>query len=238
VTGPASATGETRIRYHERMSAALRASPSGRGLLLTAVAAGSTAVGLAALDAPVASLSYRILRATPLLERYASRIPDTLLGVVVLVTAASWTAYSVLTRKGVHDLRTDFLRVCGFAAPAAFAAKTLLQWAFGRSSASAWVLYGELPRFHWFHLEPRLGSFPSGHMTVFTALAAAVWLYDPRHRRFCIGFLAALGGALVLTTYHFLSDVIAGAYLGAATCLLIRRGIGGAAPAADPEPGR
>ena len=238
MTSAASATRETRIRYHDRMSAAQRTVPSGRGLLLTAMAAGLTTVGIAVLDAPVASLSYRLVRANPLLDRYVSRIPDTLLGVVVLVTAVCWTAYSVLARKGVHDVRTEFLRVCGSVAPVAFAAKTLLQWAFGRSDAVAWVLYRELPRFHWFHWGPRLGSFPSGHMTVFTALAAAVWLHYPRYRPFCVGFLVALGAALVLTTYHFPSDVIAGAYLGAVACLLIRRGIEGAVPAADPEPGR
>jgi membrane-associated phospholipid phosphatase len=210
------------------MHEAPRAIPEKTGPLLTALAAALTVVGLTVLDAPVASLSYRLIRSNAVLERYVSRIPDTLLGIVVLVTVGCWIAYSVLTRKGVHDVRTSFLRVCGSVVPTAFVAKTLLQWVFGRSDAVAWVLYQQPPQFYWFHWGPRLGSFPSGHMTVFTALGTALWLHYPRYKPICLGFLALLGLALIVTVYHFLSDVIAGACLGAAICLAIRRGMGGA----------
>jgi membrane-associated phospholipid phosphatase len=58
------------------------------------------------------------------------------------------------------------------------------------------------------------GSFPSGHMTVFAALGIAVLLYYPKYRKPVIIFLVLLGIALIGTDYHFLSDVIGGAYLG------------------------
>ena len=51
-------------------------------------------------------------------------------------------------------------------------------------------------------------------MTVFTAFGIAVWLYYPHYRRPVIITLLILGAALIATDYHFLSDVIAGAYLG------------------------
>ena len=57
---------------------------------------------------------------------------------------------------------------------------------------------------------------------VFTAFLAAVWLFYPRYRSLSVGFLLILALALVATDYHFLSDVIAGAYLGLVTTTLAR----------------
>lgn len=58
-------------------------------------------------------------------------------------------------------------------------------------------------------------------MTVFVALGIAVLIYYPKYRRPVIGFLIILGISLIGTDYHFLSDVIGGAYLGyTTTCLL------------------
>lgn len=57
-------------------------------------------------------------------------------------------------------------------------------------------------------------------MTVFSAFFAAIWFFYPRYRSISIGLGLVLAVALVATDYHFLSDVIAGAYLGLiATCL-------------------
>jgi membrane-associated phospholipid phosphatase len=53
-------------------------------------------------------------------------------------------------------------------------------------------------------------------MVVFTALAAASWLLFPKYRAASLAAITALGGALVATDYHYLSDVIAGGYLGLA----------------------
>ncbi|MBZ5637634.1 MAG: phosphatase PAP2 family protein [Acidobacteriia bacterium] len=203
----------------------LRAKVGGSGLAITALAAVLVAAGIAWLDAPVASVSYRLISANDTVERYAHRIPDALFWIVVLVTAACWTTYSALTRKGFHDLRTRFLRVCGTGVPASFAAKSLLQWVFGRSDPLAWVLYDQVPQFFWFSWGPRVGSFPSGHMTVFTTLATALWLHYPRYKPVYVGFLALLGLALVVTTYHYFSDVIAGAYLGGVIGMAARRGM-------------
>jgi membrane-associated phospholipid phosphatase len=75
-------------------------------------------------------------------------------------------------------------------------------------------------QFNWFH-GAGIGCFPSGHMTVFTAFGVAIWYSYPRCRRLTALGLVLLGMALIVTDYHFLSDVIAGAYVG----LLLDHGI-------------
>ena len=93
-------------------------------------------------------------------------------------------------------------------------AETILQNTFGRSSTKMWLLYHQPPQFYWFQSHDGYGCFPSGHMTVFTALLMLLGGLYPRLRWLWILALCALALALIATDYHFLSDVIAGAYLG------------------------
>jgi membrane-associated phospholipid phosphatase len=51
-------------------------------------------------------------------------------------------------------------------------------------------------------------------MLVIGALLAAAWRFYPGTRALCLATATLLGIALVATNYHFVSDVIAGAYLG------------------------
>lgn len=98
--------------------------------------------------------------------------------------------------------------------------KQYLKIIFGRPSPEAWINgNSSFPRsgtigFHFFHGGAGYLSFPSGHMATTCALIAVLWIWYPRWR--WIYFLVALivGGALVVTDIHFLSDVIAGAFVG------------------------
>ena len=51
-------------------------------------------------------------------------------------------------------------------------------------------------------------------VVVSVALLAALCRYYPKFRPWCLLLGVLLGVALIATEYHFLSDVIAGAYLG------------------------
>ena len=62
-------------------------------------------------------------------------------------------------------------------------------------------------------------------MAVFTALIIALWRFYPRYRPAYAGFLSVLALALIVTDYHFLSDVIAGAYLGLIVHFCTLRGL-------------
>jgi membrane-associated phospholipid phosphatase len=103
------------------------------------------------------------------------------------------------------------------------AIKSLLKGVFGRTWPTSWLgdnpsliangVYGFFP----FHFDPAHGSFPSGHAADVLAVISILWLSRPRWRLIyaLVGF--AICAALVVLNYHFVSDVIAGAMLGATT---------------------
>jgi membrane-associated phospholipid phosphatase len=60
----------------------------------------------------------------------------------------------------------------------------------------------------------RIEAFPSGHMAVITALAAAAWFVFPRLRYPLIAYVALNGVTRVIFGAHFPLDVLAGIALG------------------------
>lgn len=178
------------------------------------------------IDAPAAVFFHRLIESHPLIREYASNIPDLLLPIVLIVTSVCWIAYFVSLPQGIHNVHTRFLQWCGVSLPLAYAAKSILQYTFGRVDPKIWLFHHQLAGFHWFHEGSRYGSFPSGHMTVFTALAVMLWHSYPRIRVAYLAALIVLGLLLVATNYHFVSDVAAGAYLGLLVCYLTDAGLG------------
>jgi membrane-associated phospholipid phosphatase len=65
-------------------------------------------------------------------------------------------------------------------------------------------------------MDPGFDAFPSGHMLVVAALMSVLVRFYPKARPYCMVVGGLLALALILTAYHFLSDIIAGAYLGIA----------------------
>ena len=61
--------------------------------------------------------------------------------------------------------------------------------------------------FHPFH-------FPSGHIAAVCAIAVILWTYLPNLRALCAASVATISAALLAGDFHFLSDVIAGAFVG------------------------
>jgi membrane-associated phospholipid phosphatase len=165
------------------------------------------------LDREIAVGIMRLLQSSPDLHSITANIPDVLLGFVCISTLIMWLAYHHLARKNGNGQLLRFLQLAATVVPAAYLLKTALQIAFGRTNTRLWLNGGEPLRFDWFH-GVGTGGFPSGHMTVFTALGVAVCLVYPRCRRLTALGLVLLGAALVATNHHFLSDVIAGAYTG------------------------
>ncbi|MGE5285591.1 MAG: phosphatase PAP2 family protein [Actinomycetota bacterium] len=201
----------------------IRLSPGG-----FLVAAALVLFSMRFLDARIALGFDRLLRSMPLLSRGASRIPDLLLPVVLVLSGAMWAMYLRRVRRGSRDEKARFFLLSGTAMPAAFIAKAILKTLFGRMNTRVWLARGgeggDLS-FHWFHGGGDYGSFPSGHMAVFTALAAACWLLFPRYRVASLAAITGLGLALLATDYHYLSDVIAGGYLGLAVLVGTDRGL-------------
>lgn len=148
------------------------------------------------------------------LALFSSDIPDLLFLFVCLITAIAWAAYFYLARKGIYNTHTRFFQLIAITTPLTFFLKSLLKYVFGRINTRYWLGHPGLVEFHWFDGSENFSGFPSGHMAVFTALAVALWKFYPRYRREYVGFLAVLALALIVTDYHFISDIIAGVYVG------------------------
>jgi membrane-associated phospholipid phosphatase len=74
-------------------------------------------------------------------------------------------------------------------------------------------LYGFDP----FRIGYEYNSFPSGHATTVFALAAALSFFFPRWRLPLFSLAAVVGLSRIIVGAHYLSDVMAGAYVGVMT---------------------
>ena len=131
---------------------------------------------------------------------------------------------------------------CCLATLVAIALKDELKYAFGRLWPETWVdnnpswirdgAYGFFP----FHGRTGWSSFPSGHTTVVTAPVTVLWQRLPRWRPILAIPVGLVVVGLFGADYHFIGDMVAGLYLGAACgfgASALLRGAPGAA-----EPGR
>jgi len=154
-----------------------------------------------------------------------SELPDFLFLTVCITTVGSWTGRIYLSRKPVESWNLSFLEYIGYAVPLAFILKQLLKDLFGKTNARFWLLHPDQFGFHWFHGGGDFSAFPSGHMTVFAVLLLGISRYFPKLRPTCSGLLLVLALALIITQYHFFSDIVAGLYLGLIVDSLTRQGL-------------
>lgn len=172
------------------------------------------------LDAWIALGAMELLNSSELLQSSTSDIPDVLFLLVCIGSCLLWINHLILRHRGINNNFTRFSLLAGSAIPLAYFLKWIFKLVFGRTNTRVWLANQVSDDFHWFHSGGDYSGFPSGHMTVFTAFFAAIWLFYPRYRSISIGLALVLAVALIATDYHFLSDVIAGAYLGLiATCI-------------------
>lgn len=133
----------------------------------------------------------------------------------VLLTMIFYVYMRIFRHVSTHLVATA--GSISLAAPIAFFVKTQLQYFFGRISPrydnSEALLFLKHPNLYGFHLLGG-GSFPSGHMCVFTAVFLMISFYYPKLKPLCVLALFILAFLLLFYNYHFLSDVIAGTYLG------------------------
>jgi len=106
--------------------------------------------------------------------------------------------------------------LCSWAAMLATAADTLLKRVLGRGVADPAYIQTHLWGFRFLRgAEPLWASFPSGSATIAAAIASVLWITKPRWRAMSVLAVFLLCAAVVITNYHWLADVIAGAFLGA-----------------------
>jgi membrane-associated phospholipid phosphatase len=195
-------------------------------ILLTFLTALISITAIKFLDARIAAAVMNFIKSVHRLRQATESIPDILPHLVGIGTVFLWGFYFYRSRRTTADNEMRFLRLGATVLPVAYVVKTILKFVFGRTSPRAWLIHYQPIEFHWFKIWS--SSFPSGHMLVFVAFGTAVLFYYPKYRQVVLILLCLLGIALIGTDYHFLSDVIAGAYFGFITtyftkCLFERR---------------
>jgi membrane-associated phospholipid phosphatase len=175
------------------------------------------------VDIPVALFVKEHLYGNRHWSRLTSDLPDLLLLVVLVTTAAAVWLYVLRTRKGIYDEATSFDKLVAWAAPVSYVSKDVLKSVFGRVNTRTWLQDPQLYSFQWFERRQGFEGFPSGHMLVIVTLLAATWRFYPRTRPLCLLLGVVLAIALVVTDYHFVSDVLAGAYVGVAVEAVVFR---------------
>jgi membrane-associated phospholipid phosphatase len=107
-----------------------------------------------------------------------------------------------------------WLSLCA-AVLAATAMKDELKWVFGRPWPDSWVEYG-LYAFKPFIDSEFYGGFPSGHTAYMAApMFMLCWLV-PKYRAVWLAAIGMVMFGLVAAGYHYVSDTIAGAFVGLA----------------------
>lgn len=109
---------------------------------------------------------------------------------------------------------TRFPLALSWATMFAVAAQIILKRIFGRSWPDPTFVRDHLYGFQLLHGRTHWDSFPSGTAMVSMALLSGLWISKPRWR--LPGLLASLllVGGVVIANFHWLSDVIAGIFLG------------------------
>jgi membrane-associated phospholipid phosphatase len=95
----------------------------------------------------------------------------------------------------------------------------LLKPLFGRQPPTDWVIHGTYV-FSWL-FQTDNGTFPSGHAVQMAAVATVFWKAYPRWRWLCAGLPVLLSALFVLGNWHYVSDAIAGLFLGVTAGLMV-----------------
>lgn len=189
------------------------------GLVL---AAAVTLVSYEFLDKPLAFLAHDHLR------HYA-----VFAGLTALTEYFPPIAIAIIFVAGLWRLSG---RVLGYAFEAlllasvslvvARATKDQLKYIAGRTWPETWtnnnpsLIKDGAFGFNFFHGGSGFESFPSGHTLGICAVTVALWFYYPRFLPIYLTLILAVSAGLIGANYHFLSDIIAGGFIGATLATL------------------
>jgi membrane-associated phospholipid phosphatase len=115
--------------------------------------------------------------------------------------------------------------LCDISLLAAEIMKNELKFAFGRTWPDSWgpdvssFIRDNAYGFHFFQSGQSFESFPSGHAAAVAAVVSVPLLLFPKLRTLCAACVIAADAGLVALNLHFLSDVVAGSFLGMSTGL-------------------
>lgn len=182
-----------------------------------------SAACIAYVDYPLARWIETNLR-KGILQAYSNGLSSNLLKVVVAVSSLSFLAYLYL--RAIHYLgkHRSFFLLLAITLPLSYLLKTGLKYLFSRIETRFWLSHPSTTQPHWFNFDgTQFNGFPSGHMLVLTIMFLALWRFYPRFKAVYLLGWVALGIALLVTNYHFLSDVIIGGMIAFWVYLVMER---------------
>jgi membrane-associated phospholipid phosphatase len=146
----------------------------------------------------------------------ATRILSTQLGATVLFVILGLMA--IIGRR-FSKLETA-ITVSTISSLATLVVNSQLKFAFGRTwpdpvePGIVSLLHDNAYGFHFFKHETAFESFPSGHAAFAAAVLFSIWIFFPKSRVICAIGIVAVDMGLLMLNLHFLSDVVAGTFLG------------------------
>jgi membrane-associated phospholipid phosphatase len=169
------------------------------------------------LDMPIARLLFKSSIAHKLGVLGELLSSATLVGLITIVILPLTLIRLV---RGTLSKFGETMIVAGSAAIGAFAVNdNVLKWIFGREDVATYLVDPTGPIFHMLGGNVN-SSFPSGHAVMVTAGLSACARVYPRLAPIAIALLAIMSAMLLLGHWHFLSDVIAGLFVGGSEGLL------------------
>lgn len=177
------------------------------------------AVSFLWLDRPIAFFAHNQLAQVPVFS-ILTLLPEPLipLALASLLALGLWR----LARMPVGRPHTILL-LCSVSLIVAETFKNQLKYLFGRTWPETWIngnpslirdgVYG----FNFLHGGAGYASFPSGHTTAICAAVSVLWLCYPRFRPLYGASVGVVAVGLIGADFHFLSDIIAGGFVGTTT---------------------
>ena len=187
--------------------------------ILLAAAACVFLVGFSILfvDRPASTWSHEHL-SRPAFMNQVTHLPDPLPIAASLCLVGVAIAAVFRGHKPGENTRT--LVAASLAVLVSSAVKEQLKFVFGRPWPETWNannpswIGDRTFGFHFAHGGTPWESFPSGHMAEVAAIAAVLWMRLPRFRWLSVALVAVVAVSLWILNYHFIGDIIAGAFLG------------------------
>lgn len=190
-----------------------------RWLIASLAVVGSLAVSMRYVDRPLA----RAMASFHTFRALLAGTPVELPVMVVLATLAVLlgAAYLMLAKPLPRWVAAGMLAGLALAWSLCLV-EFVLKPLFGRTLPSAYLRIGQYG-FHWFRSGRAFGSFPSGHADQASAILSVLWVVYPRWRWAYAAAFSALAIALMVGEWHFLSDIVAGGYIGTTAGLVVMR---------------
>lgn len=145
---------------------------------------------------------------------------------IPFVTTIVFVIFGIIAITGRRFSKLEAtIAMCAISTLASTVIKDQLKFVFGRTWPDTWgpgivsFVRDNVYGFHFFQSGKSFESFPSGHAAVAAAVLSVIWILFPNLRVFCTIGLIAVDIGLVALNLHFLSDVVAGSFVGVSTGL-------------------